>query len=697
MTLGFVVPDPSNLERNFPTVPLSLLATKESWRKEIYRPATSTHKWWAKRLGTIFRGILVSASSSTDMDPMDNYSRAFDLQNAIVLDPFSGSGTTGVEVLKLGGKPICFDINPVATLVERQAMQPWDMERLNAAYLEVERKCKQSIDRLHQTQDGRTVLYYFWVATVDCPKCSSRVRLFDSPIFSKNAYPKRVPEAQLVCPICLEIKSSSYDFVTDVCPNGHEIVPEGAVHGAKAVCECGHAFKIIDALNGEPPRSEMFAKMVVDASGQKTYESITQWDRDLYRECESRLMHLPSDQVIPAGSLVPGYNTDQALRWNFRKWSDFFNARQLLSLSMIATAIRDLNGFSPEREALATLFSGTLEFNNVFASFKGEGTGAVRHMFSNHVLKPERTPLEAHPWGTPQSSGSFSTLFKSRLVRADAYKNLPFDLVFNGGEIERRTGVSAPLNPKIVGTWDRFVCETGSTAYIATKDSAHSDIPDESVDFVVTDPPYMDNVQYAELADFFHAWLSQMRPFQGYPVHDSTRAVGEVQNSDPSAFGEAITAVWRECARVLKPGGILAFTFHQARISGWVQVVQSLKDAGLCVTAIQPVKGEMSTSLVKAGSREPSNLDSILVCRKIDDLKMGDVPSKEMAIKTAVGRLRSLHDSGIAVGAGDVRSVLRGSLLTSVAMAGSDLDEVAVREIDDAVSHAVNEYLRGVR
>ena len=63
-----------------------------------------------------------------------------------------------------------------------------------------------------------------------------------------------------------------------------------------------------------------------------------------------------------------------------------------------------------------------LEFNNLFASYKGEGTGAVRHMFSHHILKPERTPIEANVWGTPKSSGSFSNLFRSRLLRAIEYR-----------------------------------------------------------------------------------------------------------------------------------------------------------------------------------------------------------------------------------------------------------------------------------
>jgi len=85
----------------------------------------------------------------------------------------------------------------------------------------------------------------------------------------------------------------------------------------------------------------------------------------------------------------------------------------------------------PERsmkEHFLCLFSSTLEFNNLFCSFKGEGTGAVRHLFSHHILKPEKTPLENNVWGTEKSSGTFSTLFKSRLLNAKKYLQVPFEI-----------------------------------------------------------------------------------------------------------------------------------------------------------------------------------------------------------------------------------------------------------------------------
>lgn len=670
---------------------LSAVGTKESWRKEVHRPATSTHKWWAKRLGTVFRGIIASAVTAEDEDAALAYESPLDLTGVVVLDPFSGSGVTGVEVLKLGGRPICFDINPVATLVERQALQPWSITDLVTAYEVVERACREEVNRLHQTEDGRTVLYYFWVATVECPDCAVRVRLFDSPIFSKNAYPKRVPRAQIVCPECLAVKASQYDFESETCPNGHEISPRGAVRGQNATCSRGHAFKILRALDGRVPEYEMYAKMVANRDGSKVYESITDWDRDLYDECVKLLACLPADAVLPVGDLAPGNNTDQALNWNFSQWRDFYNARQLVSLSLIATAIRDLPGPAPEREALAALFSGTLEFNNLFTSFKGEGTGAVRHMFSHHILKPERTPLEAHPWGTPQSSGSFSTLFKSRLQRAHQYKVRPTDLVVRRSGVERVTGLAQPLAATVFDSWEEFAEAEGQAAYVATRNSADTDLSDASVDLVVTDPPYMDNVYYAELADFFHAWLQSMRPHEAYAQTSTTRAPGEVQNADPEEFGKAIEAVWAECARVLKPGGLLAFTFHQARITGWIQVIDSLRRAGFVVTAVQPVKGEMTTSVVKSGAREPSNLDSVVVCRRVADGATNPNRTLDEARETARDQLARLRDAGVDVGAGDIRSVVRGSLLANLASAGRDLDEDVAVMVDEFATETISE------
>jgi adenine-specific DNA methylase len=91
--------------------------------------------------------------------------------------------------------------------------------------------------------------------------------------------------------------------------------------------------------------------------------------------------------------------------------------------------------------------------------------------------------------------------------------------------------------------------------------------------------------------------------------------------------------------------------------------MRSLGDADLAVTAVQPIQGEMSTSVTKYGT-EASNLDSVVVCRKRDSLPGGQpIPTSEDAAAEGYAKLADLHASGIKVGAGDVRSVIRGNVL----------------------------------
>ena len=593
-----------------------------------------------------------------------------------------------MEVAKLGARPVSFDINPVATLVQRQALRNWNRRELEANFRKVEHECRDPIEALYRSASGETVLYYFWVATARCLTCTEAVHLFDSPVYAKNANPKARPSAQLVCPRCLDVQGARYDFSIAYCARGHRITRRGPVSGREFTCSHGHASRVTDALRGAPPKYTMYAKMILRAQRKRAYEAVDDWDRQLYDQCVQELPLQAKAGVMPTGQLTPGNNTNQALRWNCREWTDFFNHRQLLALSYIATSIRDLSGYSPEREAMATLFSGTLEFNNMFASFKGEGTGAVRHMFSHHVLRPERTPLEAHVWGTPSSSGAFSTLFTSRIGRANAYKEVPTDLVLESGTVVRRAGLSRPLGGALVEDWNSFCKAADPAAYVRTCDSAVTDLPDASVDLVVTDPPYMDNVHYAELADFFHAWLTNIRPFESYPVEDTTRQKGEVQDADARRFGAAIEGVWSECARVVKPGGLLVFTFHQARISGWIEIIEAARRAGWQVTAVQPIKGEMSSSVVKTATREPSNLDSVVVCRRIADSVEGGDADLPLVASLTVDRLRALATAGVTVGLGDVRSVMRGALLSALAARGHRLS-AAAPAVDDEVERAI--------
>lgn len=106
----------------FPFEFLSQLAERESWRKEVHRPIYHVHKWWAKRLGSVFRGILLGTTLPEGGDLPAEFYKTQNLSNAVVFDPFMGSGTTIGEAHKLGFTAIGRDINPVAVASVRTAL-----------------------------------------------------------------------------------------------------------------------------------------------------------------------------------------------------------------------------------------------------------------------------------------------------------------------------------------------------------------------------------------------------------------------------------------------------------------------------------------------------------------------------------------------------------------------------------------------
>ena len=86
----------------FPFEFISLLAERESWRKEVHRPIYHIHKWWANRLGSVFRGILLGCVLRPDEDLTQLFYKKHAFSGVSVFDPFMGSGTTIGEAHKLG-------------------------------------------------------------------------------------------------------------------------------------------------------------------------------------------------------------------------------------------------------------------------------------------------------------------------------------------------------------------------------------------------------------------------------------------------------------------------------------------------------------------------------------------------------------------------------------------------------------------
>ena len=665
----------------FPFEAFSDIAQLESWRKELHRPLCHLHKWWAQRLGTVFRAMVLGALVPAGTDLLDCFYRPVRLRGRTVFDPFMGSGTTLGEALKLGASAIGRDINPVAHFLVRNALAIHDRAEVLGAFRDLERDVAGEIKRHYKSrlEDGTEadVLYYFWVMQASCPGCAAKVDLFPSRIFAKHTAPARHPEAQAVCPDpgCGAVTAVRHDAQSAVCAGcSRRYNPqEGQAQGQKAICpECDLAFPIAKAVRaGEgPPRQRLYAKLLLTQDNRKVYAAATDEDLRLYANAEAALAK--QADAYPQVAIAPGHNTNQALGYNYRHWHEMFNARQLLCLSLLAGRIRAIPD-AALRDLFACLFSGILEFNNLFTSYKGEGTGAVRHMFAHHILKPERTPLEANVWGTPKSSGSFMTLFAGRVLRALDYAESPFELrpcVKQGRMASAKVhGLSESLGHEIAGSYRAF--KAGRRVYLSCGDSSATDLDAGAIDAIVTDPPFFDNVHYSQLADFFHVWQRHLLDPAGASAEGTTRSDAEVQNADAARFTERLAAVWAECHRVLADDGVLAFTYHHSRAEGWQCVLQALAQAGFGITAAHPIKSEMSVAMPKRQAKEPIDLDIILVCRKRQTLAPCAWQDSmwDEAQARASSQTQRLRASGRPLSRNDVRIILMAQLIRQLSLA----------------------------
>jgi len=309
----------------------------------------------------------------------------------------------------------------------------------------------------------------------------------------------------------------------------------------------------------------------------------------------------------------------------------------------------------------------------------------VRHMFSHHILKPERTPIEANVWGTPKSSGSFSNLFRSRLLRAVEYRAAPREVMLDGkrpASIASRafTGearISLPTDGKLAG----------HGIYLSCGSSEASGLASGSVDFVVTDPPFFDNVHYSELADFFHAWQT-LHPRGFISATPTTRHAREVQDTNADSFAAKLKAVFAECHRVLKDNGLLVFSYHHSRADGWASLAAAIFGAGFSVVEAHPVRAEMSVATPKAQASEPIQLDVLLVCRKCaNDPRPTRAPQAawEHAEVVASNRCARLGAAGFALSRHD-RRVVRGAQFLVALGPKPDLNSEAWKAAFDPLS-----------
>ncbi|MBI4831563.1 MAG: hypothetical protein HY801_08415 [Candidatus Lindowbacteria bacterium] len=221
----------------------------------------------------------------------------------------------------------------------------------------------------------------------------------------------------------------------------------------------------------------------------------------------------------------------------------------------------------------------------------------------------------------------------------------------------------------LVESFDRLVENQHGSILRCQSSENLSFVPDQSVDVVITDPPYFDNVQYSELADFFYVWL-RLALKDKYPWFTpslSSRPDEIVQNDKlgktTEVFQKGLSAVLSECNRVLKDEGMLVFTFHHNKLWAWKSIGETLLESGFYVSASPIVRSEGKSGF--HSSEGNIRYDCILVCRKRSDerseIKWSDL--KMRILTDAIYWTKRTMASGMPVTKADVFTILMGKTL----------------------------------
>jgi len=165
-----------------------------------------------------------------------------------------------------------------------------------------------------------------------------------------------------------------------------------------------------------------------------------------------------------------------------------------------------------------------------------------------------------------------------------------------------------------------------------------SHIDSGSVDVIVMDPPYYDNVMYAELSDFFYVWLKRTA---GQVVPELfTRRLTDKENeavANPAKFlgqkgakalagrdyQDRMARIFAECRRVLKTNGIMTLMFTHKATGAWDALTKGLMETGFIITASWPINTEAESSL-HIKDKSAANSTIFLVCRPRHSAGVGD-------------------------------------------------------------------------
>lgn len=248
---------------------------------------------------------------------------------------------------------------------------------------------------------------------------------------------------------------------------------------------------------------------------------------------------------FPTERIPDGDKTKEMLKRGIETFSDLFTKRNLFALAVLYKAIKDLPPDSGRDFALFA-FSALLKWASRMSRLRGDTIDG----WAMHAYWIYPKSLEMNVW----------RLFRRRyqaILRGKSFS----ENVIGGWNIR-------------VKNFDELV--NGFGHYMLLNQSADSlPLPSNSVDAVITDPPYGGNVNYGELSDYFLVWHDGC-------VMDKRKEIiiNKTQGKTLSDYYEGLKGVFHECARVLKPKRPMVFTFNSKDVRVVTVAILAASQAG---------------------------------------------------------------------------------------------------------------------
>ncbi|HJQ96445.1 MAG TPA: DUF1156 domain-containing protein, partial [Acidimicrobiia bacterium] len=547
----------------------------------------------------------------------------------VVVDPTAGGGSIPYQAIRYGLPSHATDLNSIATAVLRagieipaafgselaQDLSKWGTEL-----------CRRLKERLlayfPDGPDGQVATFLF-ARTIACPRTGKLVPLSPNWWLSKEkggTAVKLITDRKGV-----ELVSPEFEIVKGKAINGR-LADSGTISRGDAVspwdglvidgeyikaeAKAGQMGSLLYAVAVRTPRGRSFRTPTstdlasIEAAEKELARKLPEWD---------------ADAAIPDEDIPFGNKTSEPIRYGMTAWREMFSPRQLLAHGTFVEEYRRLipevqaDIADPERAeavlALLALIQGkAINYNALLASWH-VSRGVMRSVFERHDFAFAWTyaefegARELYQWGLEQVIDAYSSLAQL----------LPPDDTADMGQTTMAHPVPAPIQ-------------------ITRGNAGDMDwIEDDSVELVCIDPPYYDNVMYAELADFFYVWEKRTL---GLIWPDLFR--DELTNKDDEAvkndsrfahagnqkkrlatldYERKMTAIFSECRRVLRDDGVMTVMFFHKKAEAWDTLGQSVLEAGFTVEASWPVPTESEQSLHQAKKNAAAST-IFLVCRK---------------------------------------------------------------------------------